>query len=90
MILAVFGNNDQLSVGLIAQLVEHWTKISVVRARIAIQTWIFFGRAHYCLSITKNCEDNSHSVTETVLAVTTEVPAEEVANYNTRNGYRLN
>ena len=33
--------NDQLPVGLIAQLVEHCTGIAEVKVRIPIQEWIF-------------------------------------------------
>ena len=74
MILAVFSNITTIS---------QWPDSSTGRAlhqNLSVQGsnhhsgLNFSGRAHYCLSSTKNCEDNSHSVAEAVIAVTTGVP----------------
>ena len=44
-------HNDQLLIGLSAQLVEHCTGISEVMSSNPVQTWIFFKPYfHYCLS----------------------------------------
>ena len=39
--LLIDPHNDQLSVGLIAQLIEHCTGILEVKVRIRVQAWIF-------------------------------------------------
>ena len=53
--------NDQLPVGLIAQLVEHCTGIAEVMASNPVQAWIFF-RLQFlnCLSWVYNCDDQTY------------------------------
>ena len=51
-------HNDQLPVGLLAQLVEHCTGIAEVMGSNPVQAWIFFRPSfHYCLSSVHYCED---------------------------------
>ena len=52
--------NDQLPVGLIAQLEEHCTGIAEVMGSNPVQAWIFF-RLNFrnCLSCVFNCDDHS-------------------------------
>ena len=51
-------HNDQLSVGLLAQLVEHCTGIAEAMGSNPVQAWIFFRPSfHYCLSRIHYCED---------------------------------
>ena len=54
--------NDQLLIGLLAQLVEHWTGIAEVIGSNPVQGWIFFSRPYfyYCLSSVHYCEDRLH------------------------------
>ena len=54
-------HNDQLPVGLLAQLVEHCTGITVVMGSNPIQAWIFFRPYfHYCSSSVHYCKDCFH------------------------------
>ena len=52
--------NDQLPVGLMAQLVERYTGIAEVMGSNPVQAWIFF-RLNFrnCLSCVYNCDDLS-------------------------------
>ena len=54
--------NNQLLIGLLAQLVEHWTGIAEVIGSNPVQGWIFFSRPYfyYCLSSVHYCEDRFH------------------------------
>ena len=54
--------NDQLLIGLLAQLVEHCTGIAEFIGSNPIQGWIFFFRPYfyYCLSSVHYCEDRFH------------------------------
>ena len=55
-------HNDQLSVGLLAQLVEHCTGIAKVMGSNPVRAWIFFRPYfHYCSSSAHYCEDHFHS-----------------------------
>ena len=52
---------DQLSVGLLAQLVERCTGIAEVMGSNPVQAWIFFRPYfHYYSSSVHNCEDRFH------------------------------
>ena len=54
-------HNDQLPVGLLAQLVEHCTGITVVMGSNPIQAWIFFRPYfHYCSSSVHYRKDCFH------------------------------
>ena len=54
-------HNDQLPVGLLAQLVEHCTGITEVMGSNPIQAWIFFRPYfHYCSSSVHYCKDCFH------------------------------
>ena len=54
-------HNDQLPVGLLAQLVEHCTGIAEVMGSNPIQAWIFFRPYfHYCSSSVHYCKDCFH------------------------------
>ena len=54
-------HNDQLSVGLLAQLVEHCISITEVMGLNLVQAWIFFRPYfHYCSSSVHYCEDHFH------------------------------
>ena len=54
-------HNDQLSVGLLAQLVERCTGIAEVMGSNPVQAWIFFRPYfYYCLSSVRYCEDHFH------------------------------
>ena len=53
-------HNDQLPVGLIAQLLEHCTGIAEVMGSNPVQTWIFFRLSfRNYLSCVYNCDDHS-------------------------------
>ena len=51
-------HNDQLSVGLIAQRVEHFTGIAEVRVWVPFRPE-FFGLTHYYLSSAHTCKDHT-------------------------------
>ena len=54
-------HNDQLPVGLLAQLVERWTSIALVLGPNLVQAWIFFrSYFHYHWSSVHNCKDGFH------------------------------
>ena len=54
-------HNDQLPVGLLAQLVEHCTGITEVMGSNPVQAWIFFRPYfHYCSSSVHYCKDCFH------------------------------
>ena len=54
-------HNDQLPVGLLAQLVEHCTSIALVLGPNLVQAWIFFrSYFHYHWSSVRNCKDGFH------------------------------
>ena len=56
-------HNDQLPVGLLAQLVEHCTGIAKVMNSSPVQAWFFFffrPYFQYCSSSVHNCEDRFH------------------------------
>ena len=54
-------HHDQLPVGLLAQLVEHCTSITVVMGSNPIQAWIFFRPYFpYCSSSVHYCKDCFH------------------------------
>ena len=54
-------HNDQLPVGLLAQLVERCTSIALVLGPNLVQAWIFFrSYFHYHWSSVHNCKDGFH------------------------------
>ena len=54
-------DNDQLSVGLKAQLLGHCIGIDEVRVRIAVRVWKFQAFLASAKVALKNCEDHTHS-----------------------------
>ena len=66
-------HSDQLPVGLLAHLVEHWTGIAEVMGSSPIQAWIFFRPSfHYCLSSVHYYEDRFHIHVDCIVADHTE------------------
>ena len=54
-------HNDQLPVGLLAQLFERCTSIAEIMGSNPVQAWIFFRPYfHYCSSSVHYCEDRFH------------------------------
>ena len=61
-------HNDQLPVGLLAQLVEHCTGITEIMGSNPVQVWIFFRPYfYYYLSSVHNYEDHFHTNICTIL-----------------------